>query len=126
MFRSVIHARKPVAADAIMVGLIAMLTTDTFASANRTPTMVLNFDRSRELTPSERKAMDCVLSGRTLHDVIRLLGSPDHRDSNGRGHLRLSYWLGRSGNLKIDFLDGVVSGVAHNTNQTGVSDDDGE
>jgi hypothetical protein len=76
------------------------------------------------LTPAERRAADRELPGRTVLEVVRLLGQPDQECSFGKGHLRLAYWLGRRGNLKIDFTDGRVSSIAHNAWQTGVREDD--
>jgi hypothetical protein len=68
--------------------------------------------------------LDCQLPGRSRVEVIRRLGQPDQEFSLGERHLRLSYWLGDRGNLKIDFLDGKVSSLAHDAWQTGVQEDD--
>ncbi len=66
------------------------------------------------------------MSGRSLPDVVQLLGQPDQELSHGREHLRLTYWFGRKGNLKIDFRDGFVSGIAHDAWSTGVEEADVE
>jgi hypothetical protein len=76
------------------------------------------------LTAAERQVADRDLPGKTLPEVVRLLGQPDQEFTFGKGHLRLTYWLGDRGNLKIDLHDGVVSSIAHNAWQTGVREDD--
>jgi len=124
MLRALVRVRGPLAASAIAAGLLMVLAPHSRPSADRTPARVSGLDRSRKLTAWERKVMDRELPGKTLAEVIRLLGRPDQENSFGREHLRLTYWLGRDGNLKIDFRDGQVSSVAHDAWQTGVREDE--
>ncbi len=120
MRRLLLRVRPDVIACAVMAGCVAISPPTTRASSDTARTRVRGLDRSRMLTASELKAIDRELPGKPLPEVIRLLGQPDQEISFGKRHLRLAYWLGPRGNLKIEFSDGLVSVIAHNEWQTSV------
>jgi hypothetical protein len=109
---------------AVVASCVGVANAAVRGSGEPSRTHLIRLDRSRELSHAERRAIDRELPGKTPLDVIHLLGRPDNECSLGKGHLRLTYWLGQRGNLKIDFQNGLVTSVAHNAWQTGVREDD--
>jgi hypothetical protein len=109
---------------AVVASCVGVANAAVRGSSEPSRTHLIRLDRSRELSPAERRTVEHELPGKTALQVVRLLGRPEDESSFARGHLQFTYWLGRRGNLKITFRDGLVTDIAHNAWQTGVREDD--